>query len=285
MWHAWPTSVVATVLCVLWSLSFVVQKWGLEDSGPLWLAAGRAAAAAVVLLPVVIGGARLGVRGHALAAILGVTNVAGFFALQIAGLERVGAGAAAALVFTQPLIVFALAHVFLGERMTLRRAGGGLIAFSGVAVLGIHEAGAGSLLGVAILLGAALSWAIGTVVLKHAGDLPILRLVEAQAAYGALPLLVLAVAVESPPRATVGLLLCVLYVGVGATAVGWVLLAVLLRRADTGAVSASLFSVPVLGAVLGVVLGGEALHAPLVIAVALVAAGVCTATTGISLRD
>ena len=42
---------IAAVLCTAWGLMFIVQRLALEESPPLWVAAGRVSVAAVVLLP------------------------------------------------------------------------------------------------------------------------------------------------------------------------------------------------------------------------------------------
>ena len=42
---------IAAILCTTWGLMFIVQRLALEESPPLWVAAGRASVAAVVLLP------------------------------------------------------------------------------------------------------------------------------------------------------------------------------------------------------------------------------------------
>jgi len=270
---------LAALLCVLWGLAFVVQRVGLRDSGPLWFSAGRAGLGAAALLPALWIGGRLDARGHLLALALGLTNVAAFFALQAAGLAHVESGPAAAIVYLQPLIVIALAHGVLGERASRRRIVGAVLAVGGVGVIGARELADGAGGGAALLFGAALSWAIGTVLLKRAQDVPLVPLVAAQSLYGTVPLVVLALAFEPLPTVTTPLMLTVLYAGVAASAAGWLLLGALLRRGEAGAVSAQLFAVPVLGAVFGVMLGGEALHLSLVVGTALVTVGIRLAST------
>jgi drug/metabolite transporter (DMT)-like permease len=272
-------ALLATLLCVLWSLAFVVQRIGLRDADPLWFAAGRVAISGLALAPALLLGAKLGRRGHALAVLLGATNVAGFFGLQIAGLAHVESGPAAAMIYLQPLMVIVLAALLLGEPLTARRATGALVALAGVVVVGGREVVHGSTTGTALLVGAALSWAVGTILLKRGEHLPLVPLVAAQSVYGAVPLVVLAAVLEPAPELTSRVTLTVLYAGLGAGAAGWVLMGALLRRGAAGHVSAQLFIVPVLAAVFGVLLGDEPLRASLVVAIGLVALGVRLATT------
>jgi drug/metabolite transporter (DMT)-like permease len=81
--------------------------------------------------------------------------------------RRVDAGTASMLVLVAPIIIIALAAVFLKERTTPNLLSGGLIAFAGVILIGFatttHRA---PLLGVILCLVAALASAIGVVAEK-----------------------------------------------------------------------------------------------------------------------
>ena len=259
------TRVLTWLLCSAWGLAFVVQKLGLDDADPLWFATARTVTAAVALLPALAVGAPLGRRGHVTAALLGLTNVTLFLGLQVAGLDHVDSGTAAAVVFTQPLIVLLLTFVLTGERSRWNRVSGLTIALLGIFALGLSESLHGSLLGVAELLGAALAWACGTVLLGRSGSLEIWKLIAAQNLYGCLPLLALTLAFQPSYQMTPRLVGSVLYVGVIATAASWLVLALLLRRSNTADVTSSLVWVPVCAAVFAVVLGHEALR-PLTVA-------------------
>jgi drug/metabolite transporter (DMT)-like permease len=268
------TLLLTTFLCVVWGLTFVVQKVGLRYAPPLWFATGRAALAAMVLLPGLFRLRHVGIRGHALAAVLGLTNVAGFLGFQLVGLDYVSAGTAATIIYTQPLLVIIGARVFLSEPVLPRRLIGALIGVAGVGVVGIGEAAGGSLAGVALLVVSASSWATGTLILKLATSRPLISMVGLQNLYGVVPLAAVAAAVEPVPSLTSQLVWTLLYAGIVASAVGWLVLALLLRRGEAGAVASSLFSVPLLGAFFGVVLLDEPLRPALFIGVLLVAAGI-----------
>lgn len=196
----------------------------------------------------------------------------------MAGLERAGAGTAAAIVYLQPVLVVLGARAFLGERPGPRRLGGALLGFGGVATIGVRQLQVGSPAGVGLLLCAALSWAAGTLLLKLWAHRPLIPLVAAQNVYGLVPLVVLAAALEPAPHVTFRLAWTAAYAGVLASAGGWMLLAALLREHEAGAVSAFVFSVPLLGALFGIVLLGEPLHWSIVVGSVLVAAGVRAAS-------
>jgi drug/metabolite transporter (DMT)-like permease len=267
------TRVLAALLCVIWSLMFIVQRLALEVAPPLWVAAGRAAVAAVALLPLAGRLRTLSRRGLGLIVVLGLTNQFGFLGLQVAGLRTVEAGPAAAIVYVQPVLVVLAAAPFLGERLTRRRLAGALLGFAGVAVVGLHQASAASAGGVLLLLGAAVSWTAGALV-TSATDEPIIPLVVGQHLAGAPPLVFVAALAEPFPALSSKLVLCLLFAGVCGSALAWILWSALLRRGEAGMVSTWLFAVPVLAAVLGVVLLGEAVSATLIVGIALVAVAV-----------
>jgi len=275
------------VLSLLWGAAFPIQKVLLDQSGPAWIAAMRALVAAAVLAPVWFSaGARLGVRGHLIAALSGSCNVGLFFGLQAAGIDHLAPGVAAACVFTQPVFVLVLGHCVLGERIGVVAA-----VAATMVVLGVWLASAGgrtaSGSGVLLLLLAAFGWAWGTVLLRMGRGLPAWRLVAGQCGYGCAPLLVLALATGRPPSLSATGWLAVAYLGVCATALGWWLLAVGLRSRPAWQVSAVLGWTPAVAVVISVLLGRDELTWVGLLGLVMIAAGTVTAalrTTSLSVR-
>ena len=279
-WRRWfeDTRLVASVLCVTWGLMFVVQRVALEDSPPLWVAAGRASVGALVLTAFAGSLRTLSRRGLGIVVVLGLTNQFLFLGLQVAGLRTVEAGPAAAIIYLQPVLVVLASGPFLGERLTARRLAGAMLGFAGVAVVGLHQSAAASAGGVLLLLAAAVSWTAGAIV-TSAVDEPIVALVVGQHFVGA-PLLVAAAAAAEPfPALTTKLVLCIAFAGVFGSAFAWMLWSSLMRRGDAGVVSTWLFAVPMLAAAFGVVLLGEPMSPALAIGIALVALAVRLATS------
>ena len=194
------------------------------------------------------------------------------------GLEAIGAGPSAAIVYTQPVLVAIGAHLWLNERLSRTRAAGALIGLAGVTVVSAHELSAASPGAVAALLGSAVCWTAGTLLTRATPEQPVLALVAAQHALAAPVLLGLAVVSEPVPTMSTKLALMILYVGVFGAAGGQLLFTILLRRGEASVVAAWMFSVPITAAVLGVILLGEPLRAPLVIGLVLVSVGVRLAT-------
>jgi O-acetylserine/cysteine efflux transporter len=272
------TRVLATVLCVIWGLMFVVQRIALEAAPPLWVAAGRASVGAIVLLGFARTLRGLSRRGVGIAVVLGLTNQFAFLGLQVAGLRTVEAGPAAAIIYLQPVLVVLAAGPFLGEQLTRRRIAGALLGFAGVAVVGLHQSATASAGGVLLLLAAAVSWTAGAVVTSATTE-PIVALVVGQHLVGA-PLLVAAAAAAEPfPAISTKLVLCIAFAGLLGSAFAWMLWSSLMQRGEAGVVSTWLFAVPMLAAVFGVVLLGEPMSVALAVGIALVAAAVRLATS------
>jgi drug/metabolite transporter (DMT)-like permease len=279
-WRRWieDTRLLASVLCLIWGLMFVVQRVALEVAPPLWVAAGRAAIGALVLAAFAGSLRSLSRRGLGIVIVLGLTNQFLFLGLQVAGLRTVEAGPAAAIIYLQPVLVVLASGPFLGERLTPRRLAGALLGFAGVAVVGLHQSATASAGGVLLLLAAAFAWTVGAIV-TSAVDEPIVALVVGQHFVGA-PLLVAVAAVAEPfPALSTKLVLCVGFAGVFGSAFAWMLWSLLMRRGEAGVVSTWLFAVPMLAAAFGVVLLDEPMSVALGVGIALVAVAVRLATS------
>ncbi len=85
------------------------------------------------------------------------------------GLTMIGAGHAAVVCYTLPIWTALLGAVLLKERLTARVFAGLVLGMGGVAVLASHDFAAlgADPLGLAFVLAAAVSWGIGTVLIKR----------------------------------------------------------------------------------------------------------------------
>lgn len=125
-------------------------------------------------------------------ALLGLSGVTGWQLLSAMALTRIGGGAAAIIGYTMPLWAALIATVWLGERLDGRRAAALLLGGCGMVVLfrgglaGLAEAP----LGVSLMLGAALCWAINTVATKaFAWGIGVIALSGWQLVVGGVPIL------------------------------------------------------------------------------------------------
>jgi len=87
------------------------------------------------------------------------------------GIGRTPLAQAIALTFIGPLIALLLANAFLDERIGARSVLGSVIAFSGVVVIVAGQAttrlGPGALLGIAAIIGSALTYAVNIVMMRQ----------------------------------------------------------------------------------------------------------------------
>jgi drug/metabolite transporter (DMT)-like permease len=166
MWRIW-------VAALLWGINWPAVKILLATSSPWTLRAAGLTCGAMILLLVT----KLAQQSLAIArpdwttvAVAGLLNVAGFNLFAVFAQLSMPTSRAAILTFTMPLWAALFSWLFLGERLDrLRQFALGLGAL-GLAVLSVPfwpiiQAG-GLPFGLVYVLGAAISWALGTVWLK-----------------------------------------------------------------------------------------------------------------------
>src|SRR5436190_22341480 len=239
----------ALVAVVLWAAAFVGIRAAGRSFSPGPLALGRLAIGAVLLGIVTLTRPIVRPTRRELM-LLGLAGVLWFGTYQVVlnQAERsVDAGTASMLVLVAPIIVVALAAVFLKERTTPNLLWGGLLAFGGVVLIGVATSTrSASLVGVMLCLLAALASAIGLVAEK-----PVLnRIAALQAtwtccAVGALVCLPYAPQLVrewrvAPPSGIAWLL----FLGVFPTSIAFTTWAYALARGSAGRLAATAYLVP-----------------------------------------
>jgi drug/metabolite transporter (DMT)-like permease len=212
--------IYGAVAAALWGGLYVVSQLAFSDLPPgvlslIRLAIGVAALALVLRRPPAVRERRL--------LLLGVL-IALTVLVQAWGTYLSGAALGSLLTLMTPPFVALLAPVFLRERTSLIRWVGILVGVAGAAIV-IGPARSGSLLGDLLLVAASLSWAAFTVLgaglVRASGALEVTTAASALA----LPWVAVAALVEVvlhvPVHFTVSSVLSLLYLGLGATALGW----------------------------------------------------------------
>jgi drug/metabolite transporter (DMT)-like permease len=131
--------VLYTALCLIWGSTWLVIKVGYGGLGPFNVAAVRffvAGAVLVALLPLFRARWPAGRSEWLLVAWVGVLMFAADYGLIYWAEQFLDSGMTAVLFAVLPLVTLVFAHFYVpSERMTMRKLGGALLAFAGLAAL------------------------------------------------------------------------------------------------------------------------------------------------------
>lgn len=256
---------IALLLGAIWGFTYLVIKWGLRDTGPMTLGALRVLVGSAGLLTLARwreGPMPTSAQAHRQIALVGLLQVGLFVALLNLGTARVGAGIAALIVYTQPLLVAALGAVWFQVRLDRLQVVGLLAGVFGLVLVlsnRLQSGGEAVRPGYALLFAAALSWTLGILLFKRFRPaLPFLWAVALQTVYGAIPLVIAAVALEGlAMHVTARLLAVTLFLGIVASGLAYLLWFRLLTGASAVVASVSLLLVPIYASLFGALLLGE----------------------------
>jgi drug/metabolite transporter (DMT)-like permease len=240
----------ATVTVVLWASAFVGIRAAAPHFSPGSLALGRLLAGAVTLLIFLLI-SRQGLPPRAAWPGIVVSGVIWFGIYMVAlnwGEQLVDAGTAAMLVNVGPAVMALLAGWLLKEGFPPRLLAGIAVSFAGTIVVGfsMSRGGHASVLGVALCLAAAVTYAAGVVAqkpaLKHATALQATTFGCVIGAVACLPFTgqLIADVSEAPIAATLN----VVYLGVFPTAIAFTTWAYALARTTAGKMGATTYAVP-----------------------------------------
>ena len=160
------------VLTLLWGLNWPMMKFTLREVSPLYFRALTMSGGTLTLIAFFTWrGVPLRVsRADAVRlAWLALPNIIGWHLCSIIGLSQLPAGRASILAFTMPVWTVLLTVALFGERMSARSWLAVVSAIAAVGLLAANELVAltGRPIGVLWLQAAALSWALGTVLMRR----------------------------------------------------------------------------------------------------------------------
>lgn len=245
----WRPLVAALVSVCLWSSAFVGIRAASRTISPGALALGRLLIGSLLLGALLLrrGAVRPSRRDLALLLLAGVLWF-GLYNVALNTAERaVDAGTAAMVINVAPLVVLALAAVFLGERVTPALVTGGVVAFAGVLLIGLATAsGNAARSGVVLTLVATVASAAGVVAQKPVlARLSALQVTWTCCAVGALCCLPYASALARDVRAaTPADLAWMVYLGVFPTSVAFTTWAYALARGTASRLVTLAYLVP-----------------------------------------
>lgn len=271
----------ALIVIFLWGMNFVVIKIGLKGVPPFLLGALRfilVAFPAILFLPRPKVPLKL-LLAYALTISLG--QFAFLFSAMAVGMP---AGLASLVLQAQAFFTVGLSALVFGDKLRASNLLGMLVASLGLVLLGsaslANSASQVTLLGFALTLCGALSWASGNVINKKIGPTAVLNLVSWSALIPILPFLLLSYLFEGPQRIAYSLshlslssMLTVVYLALAATLIGYTLWGRLLSSLPTHMVAPLTLLVPVVGLSAAWLLLGEALQPRQMLGAAIVMAG------------
>ena len=266
---------IAAAVPLLWGLGLVVAKPVLETFPPILLMALRFSVAAVLLIwfaPI----PRRHLVSLALVALVGSTLQYG---LTFNGLKRLDAGTTALIVQAEVVFLVLIAAVWLGERLSIRKVFGMIVAFAGLWIVYGTPRLQGQGIGIAMVLGGGLFWAFGQVMVRRLGDLGGVTTVAWVSVLAAPQLILLSLIVEGDPRpALIGagwqVWLSVLYLGVMMTALAYACWYHVLGKYEAGQVGPFLLLTPVASVLGGAVFLNEPLTREIVLGGMVLIAGI-----------
>ena len=248
---------LALAVVAVWGTNFVVIKLALGHLPPLLFAALRftlAALPAALFLP------RPAVSWGNLAAYGLLIGVGQFGVMFIAMHGHITPGLASLVIQLQVFFTIGLAMYFSGERLLRVQWLALLLASGGIGIIVAHTDGSTSLLGLGLMLLAALCWAGGNLVARQAGRINMLAYVVWSSLFAAPPLVALSLLLEGWPAISHGLQaadtwtwLAVAWQALGNTLFGYAVWAWLLARHPAASITPTALLVPLFG------MGGAAL--------------------------
>jgi drug/metabolite transporter (DMT)-like permease len=286
---AWATprvrgSLALAAAVAAWGIGWPVNRAILFHLPPLSAVAIRSAVAAAVLFAIAGAQRRLAAPSRDdLPVLFSITllHMVGYAVLVSIGLLFVPVGRSVVLAYTTPLWVTPGAALFLGERLTARRALGVALGVAGLAVmfnplvLDWHDRSA--LIGNGVLLLAALLWAASILHIRaHRWRAAPFDLIPWEMALATLVLGALALLIDGWPTIewTPNLIGLLLYSALPGTALAFWAAAVAAQNLPAVTTSLGLLAAPVIGVAASAVMLGEAPTLSLGIAVSLIAGGI-----------
>ncbi|MFT4021498.1 MAG: DMT family transporter, partial [Acinetobacter sp.] len=212
----------------------------------------------------------------------------GYYGLSTFGMQYVGSGLSAILVYTMPIIISVLAHYFLSERLNRQKILGLILGSIGIiAILWQqlrHFQFNLMLFGELIIIGAGFFWACATVYMKKAFvGYDKLKLTMWQLLIGGMMVLVFAICTEDLSHIAWQNPMTILYMtysSVLGTACAFYLWNWIVSQIDASIASISIMSVPLLGMFFGHI----QLHEPITVNVVVGAILICLGIVSCSMK-
>ena len=268
---------LALAVVAVWGTNFVVIKYALAHLPPLLFAALRFT---LVLLPAMLVLPRPAVRWQNLAAYGLLIGVGQFGLLYVAMNGHISPGIASLVIQVQVFFTIGLSMRVTGERVRPFQVVALTLASCGIVVILRHTDGTTTLVGLLLVVLAALSWALANIAAVRGAPANMLAYVVWASAFAIVPLFALSLAIEGADAALAGVRSAdlatwgaVAWQAWANTLFGYVAWGWLLARHPAATITPLALLVPVFGIGASALLLGESLPAWKLTAAALVMAG------------
>ena len=156
---------LALVTTALWGFTFVVIKVGLGEFPPLLFAALRFL---VVAFPAIFFVSRRGIPWRWIVAVGLAMGVVQFGLLYLGMYNGMPAGLSSLVLQSQAIFTLLLSTVVLGDAPTRQQLLGMGLSMGGIGAIAFQSFGEAQFLGLLLVLGASLAWAMGNICVKIA---------------------------------------------------------------------------------------------------------------------
>lgn len=268
---------LALFVTLIWGTNFVFIDIGLAQLPPFVFASLRFA---LVALPLVFFLPRPKVPWRYLVA-YGVLIGFGQFGLLFWVMQsHMSPGLASLVIQVQAVFTIVLALLFFKEKVNLAQVVALVVSFAGVLLIAMQGHVDASLIGLAVILVAAISWALGNLVVKQCGKVEIIAFLAWSSLFAVPPLALMSYYYEGPAliissvsMATWQAWAIVLWQTLGNTLIGYGLWNFLLQRHSAALVAPWALLVPAFGMAASSVFLGESMPWWKFIAAVLIIAG------------
>jgi drug/metabolite transporter (DMT)-like permease len=276
-----------SITAIGWGLTWPTTKYLLGELPPLTLRGGTGFVGGIVLALVSLLQAQSFTMPRAMwprVALVALFNVGGWMTLTGLSLVFLSASEAVLIAYTMPIWTVVLAWPVLGERPTLLRVIALVMTFAGLAaIMGANglSASMAKLPGMVMALGAAVGFALGTVLTKRWPILmPPLVAAAWQLCIGSSPMIAAGFLIETTHLDNVSALgwWLLVYSTVGQFCIAYVCWFAALKRLPASVAAIGTMAAPVIGVVTSALTLGEPLGPGQIAALVFTLAGVALAT-------
>lgn len=282
------STLLLAIVIAAWGINWTVGKSVLLYLPPIWATAWRTVPACVALWVFCLAARRLTVplkNDLPIIASVGLLHMVAFSVLASLGLQYLPAGRSVVLAYTTPLWVLPAARIFLGEAFTAKRAIGLVLGLLGLAILlrpaAVDWSDRNVQMGHGLLLLASAFWAASIIYGRaHRWITSPFELLPWQTLLAGVAQVVLAFTLEGwPTMHWSPALFCLLgYSSLIGTVLAYWAMNTVNRGLPASVTSMALLGVPVVGLLGSSVMLGERPDSTLLMAAALIVAGVAIGT-------